>query len=103
MAGNSNSAYHALELLINKRLSRGITIMAAYTFSKFLDYYSATNLGQFPQDPYNMRADRSVSDENRTHVFNTSFYYEIPAWRAQKGVMGKALREAGRCPAWSAR
>lgn len=91
VAGNSNSAFHALELLLNKRLSRGFTVMAAYTFSKFLDYYSATNLGQFPQDPFNQRADRSLSDEHRAHIFNSSFYYEIPAWKAQKGALGKAL------------
>jgi hypothetical protein len=91
VAGNSNSAYHSLQMLVNKRLSRGVTVTAAYTFGKYLDYYSATNLGQFPQDPFNMRADRSRSDEDRTHVFNSSFFYEIPAWKAQKGVVGKAL------------
>jgi hypothetical protein len=91
VAGNSNSTYHALQLLVNKRLTHGLTITGSYTFGKFLDYYSATHLGQFPQDPYNMRADRSRSDEDRTHVFNSSFYYEIPAWRAQKGALGKAL------------
>ena len=91
VAGNSNSTYHALQMLVNKRLSHGVTITGSYTFSKFLDYYSATNLGQFPQDPFNMRADRSRSDEDRTHVFNSSFYYEIPAWRAQKGALGKAF------------
>jgi hypothetical protein len=89
--GNSNSAFHALQLLANKRLSSGITMMASYTFSKYLDYYSATNLGQFPQDPFNQRADRSRSDEDRTHIFNSSFYYEIPFLRTQKGVIGKAL------------
>jgi hypothetical protein len=88
---NSNSAFHALELLVNERLSRGLTVMGAYTFGKFLDYYSATNLGQFPQNPFNMRADRSRSDEDRTHIFSTSFYYEIPVWRAQHGVLGKAF------------
>jgi len=81
VAGNSNSSYHALELLVNKRLSKGITATASYTFSKYLDYYSATNLGQFPQDPFNVRADRSRSDEDRTHVFNSSLFYEIPAGR----------------------
>ena len=89
--GNSNSAFHALQLLANKRLSSGITVMASYTFSKYLDYYSATNLGQFPQDPYNQRADRSRSDEDRTHIFNSSFYYEIPFFRTQKGAIARAL------------
>ena len=89
--GSSNSAYHALQLLVNKRLGHGVTVTGSYSFSKYLDYYSATNLGQFPQDPFNMRADRSPSDEDRTHIFNSSFYYEIPAWRAQQGMVGKAL------------
>src|SRR5207244_12759404 len=75
--GNSNSAYHGLQFVVNKRLSRGLTVLASYSFSKFLDYYSATNLGQFVQNPYDERADRSLSDEDRTHVFNASFYYEI--------------------------
>jgi len=83
VAGNSNSSYHALELLVNKRLSRGVTVTGSYTFSKYLDYYSATNLGQFPQDPFNMRADRAPSDEDRTHVFNSSFFYEVPTRRSQ--------------------
>jgi hypothetical protein len=91
ISGSSDSAYHALELSVNKRLSHGFTIMGAHTFSKFLDYYSATNLGQFPQNPFNMRADRSLSDENRSQVFSMSFYYEIPAWKAQKGFRGKVF------------
>jgi hypothetical protein len=57
VAGNSNSSYHALQLMVNKRLGRGLTATGSYTFGKYLDYYSATNLGQFPQDPFNMRAD----------------------------------------------
>ena len=87
VAGNSNSSYHALQLLLNKRLGGGLTVTGSYTFGKYLDYYSATNLGQFPQDPFNMRADRSPSDEDRTHVFNSSFYYEIPSWRGPHGVV----------------
>ena len=91
VAGNSNSSYHALHLFVNKRMSHGVTVTGSYTFGKFLDYYSATNLGQFPQDPFNMRADRSRSDEDRRHIFNSFVFYEIPAWRARKGALGKAL------------
>ena len=91
VAGNSNSSFHSLQLLLNKRLSHGLSVTGSYTFSKYLDYYSATNLGQFPQDPFNMRADRSPSDEDRTHILNSSFYYEIPLWRAQKGLARKSL------------
>ena len=89
--GNSNSSYNGLQLVLNKRLSRGLTVLASYTFSKFLDYYSATNLGQLPQNPYDEGADRSRSDEDRTHVFSASFYYELPFLREGKGFVGKAF------------
>jgi hypothetical protein len=36
-----------------------------------------------------MSADRSRSDEDRTHVFNSSFYYELPGWKG--GVLERAL------------
>jgi hypothetical protein len=64
--------------------------MAAYTFGKLLDYYSAQNLGQTPQDPFNNRADRARSDEDKTHVFSGSFVYEIPFLRG-RGWMDKAF------------
>ena len=91
VATNSNSAYHSMQLLANKRLSHGLTIMASYTLGKMLDYYSAMNLGQTPQDPYNQRADRAHSDEDRRHIFNSTFVYELPMWRSQKGILGTAL------------
>ena len=47
---NSNAAYHSLQLTVNKRLSHGFTVLGAYTLGKMLDYYSAMNLGQTPQE-----------------------------------------------------
>ena len=46
---------------------------------------------QYASGPYNHRADRSRSDEDRQHVFATSFVYEIPAWKNQKGILGQAF------------
>jgi hypothetical protein len=65
--------------------------MTAYTFGKLLDFYSAQNLGQTPQDPYNTRADRGRSDEDRNHVFTASFVYELPFLRDGKGLLGRAF------------
>jgi len=52
--------------------------------------YSAQNLGQTPQDPFNNRADRARSDEDKNHVFSGSFVYEIPLLR-RKRWMEKAF------------
>jgi Carboxypeptidase regulatory-like domain/TonB-dependent Receptor Plug Domain len=87
---NSNAAYHSIEASLSRRFSKGLTFMAAYTFGKLLDYYSAQNLGQTPQDPYNERADRARSDEDRNQVFSGSFVYEIP-FLTGKGWMSKAF------------
>jgi hypothetical protein len=91
VATNSNSSYHSLILSMNRRFSNGLTFLSAYTLGKFLDYYSAQNLGQTPQDPYNDRADRSRSDEDRRHVWVSSFVYEIPILKSQKGIPGRVL------------
>jgi hypothetical protein len=91
VATNSNGAYHSLQLSLSRRFSQGVTFMTAYTFGKLLDFYSAQNLGQTPQDPYNTRADRARSDEDRNHVFTASFVYELPFLRDGKGLLGRAL------------
>ena len=91
VATNSNAAYHSLQLSVNRRFRNGFTFLTAYTMGKLLDYYSAQNLGITPQDPYNHSADRARSDEDRTHVFATSFVYEIPVWKQQTGFLGKSL------------
>jgi hypothetical protein len=88
---SSNAAYHSLQLSVNRRFSGGLTWMLSYTLGKLLDYYSAQNIGQTSQDPFNYRADRARSDEDRRHVMAVSFVYEIPVWRDQRSALRKAL------------
>ena len=88
---NSNASYHSLQLSLSRRFSGGLTFMAAYTFGKLLDYYSAQNLGQVPQDPHNERADRARSDEDRNHVFSGSFVYQLPFLRGRQNLLATAF------------
>ena len=74
----SDAAYESLQASLGKRYTNGFTFMFTYTFGKLEDYYSATNLGQTPQNPYNMRSDWGRSDFDRRHVFNASVVYAIP-------------------------
>ena len=89
VASNSNASYHSLQLSLTRRFSKGLTFVSGYTFGKLLDYYSAQNLGQVPQHPFNTRLDRARSDEDRNHVFTASFVYELPF--ARKGWVGNAI------------
>lgn len=74
----SDASYQSLQASMSRRYENGFTFMLAYTYGKLLDYYSATNLGQTPQNPYNMRGDYGRSDYDRRSVFNGSIVYAVP-------------------------
>ena len=86
---NSSATYHSLQLSLNKRFSKGLTVLGSYTFSKLLDYFSAQNQAATSQDPFNLRGDRSRSSNDRRHVFNMTIVYQLPAFG--KGLAWKAL------------
>ncbi len=73
-----NSTYHALQFTLNKRFSRGFTILASYNYSKSIDGMSLDVDGFNGQDTLNMRADKGLSDFDIRHRFVTSFLWEIP-------------------------
>ncbi len=72
--GNSN--YHSLQITLNKRLSRGITILSDYTWSKLIDDSSTD--GESPANPFNRRNERGPSNFDITHRFATSFLWRLP-------------------------
>lgn len=88
---NSNSSFNALQISLNHRYHNGLTVLTSFTWSKFLDFYTAENLGQTPQDPFDASLDRGRSDEDREAVFNASFVYELPFLKKRKGIIGTAF------------
>lgn len=91
ITATAGAQYDSLQLSISRRLSGGLTFMGSYTLGKFMDEYSATNLGQTSQDPSNPRAEWARSDEDRRHVFNGSFFYEFPFFRDSPRVVSSVL------------
>jgi outer membrane receptor protein involved in Fe transport len=93
------SDYHALQVQFQTRLRNQLTLGAAYTFSKQLDNVSEifSTLGggvtnAFAQDPFDQVAgERSFGAFDVRNNFALNFIYDIPAFRAQKGVAGKLL------------
>lgn len=92
LTSSGNSIYHGLQLGFVKRMSKGLQFNAAYTFSKSIDVSSADpgstagggrpdvpNVGFVVQgDQRNTRANRGLSDFDRTHRFSLSFVYDLP-------------------------
>ena len=81
ITASAKARYDSMQLSLSRRLSGGLTFMGSYTLGKFMDEYSAANLGQTSQDPADPRAEWARSDEDRRHVFNASFFYELPFFR----------------------
>jgi hypothetical protein len=67
--GNSN--YHALQLNVEKRFSRGFTLLSNYTWSKTTDNISAVN-------PITRRFERGLSGDDVRNNFKLSGVYQLP-------------------------
>lgn len=88
--GRSN--YHALAVILRKRLTRDLMFDFNYTFSKSLDQTSALqNSTNTLQNAFAPDFDYGASDFDRTHVFNGSFLYELPAGRGRWLDAGRLL------------
>ncbi|MGH9664523.1 MAG: carboxypeptidase regulatory-like domain-containing protein, partial [Bryobacteraceae bacterium] len=88
-ASIGDSTYHALQLSLNKRFSRGFTVLASYTYAKSIDNGSTDTLGGW-QDPRNLTAEKAVSDFDVPQRFVGSFLWALPApgARAAKAILG---------------
>jgi hypothetical protein len=83
----ANSNYNALEMMLQKRFSRGLQFQAAYTFSKSIDDGSTF---EETLDPFNFRASRALSLFNSAQRFVVSYDWELPV-RKYSGFTGKVL------------
>lgn len=92
MRDDGNSSYNALQITGRHRSRGGLTLTSNFTWSKSLDYTSApanillTGGGLIP-DPYNPRLERARSDFDIPYSWRTSFVWEIPYARHQKGFV----------------
>jgi carboxypeptidase family protein/TonB-dependent receptor-like protein len=90
----AQSSYNAFQLGLTRRFSRGLQIQASYTFGKSIDNASGQGGGAGTSgiinsvatsetsvilgDQASNRANRGVSDFDRTHRFIGSFMWELP-------------------------
>jgi outer membrane receptor protein involved in Fe transport len=78
----ASSIYHAFQATLNKRLSRGLSVLGSYTWSKSIDdasdpYGFAGDSG-FPQDSNNLRQERALSVFDIRQQFTVGYTYELP-------------------------
>ncbi len=97
---NDYSTYHALELQLQRRFTRGLSFLLGYTFSKSLDTRSfdpaftvvssgaVQSASSTPFDIYNRKLNYARSDFDRTHVGQATWVYELPFGRGKRLASG---------------
>ncbi|HOL72545.1 MAG TPA: TonB-dependent receptor, partial [Bryobacteraceae bacterium] len=87
-ATDLNSSYNALQVMVTKRMSYGLTMTHAYTWGHAID--TASGLRGYTR-PDNRRANRGNADHDVRHRYVATFLYEFPYMRNQDGVLGKIV------------
>jgi Carboxypeptidase regulatory-like domain/TonB dependent receptor-like, beta-barrel len=87
-AHQGSSSYNGFQLKVQKRMSKGLSLLLSYTAAKLIDSNSATDgsgLGTANghQDYNNLRLDRSISALDRSQVLRLNYIYELPFGRGK--------------------
>jgi outer membrane receptor protein involved in Fe transport len=84
-----NSTYHAFQFKAEKRSEHGLYFLSAYTFSKSIDDQPEICCNApWPQNSYDIPAEKGVSDFDNRQRWVTSVDYALPL-----GKSGKFLRQ----------
>jgi hypothetical protein len=85
-AGWANSSYHALQSRFERRFSSGLTMTAAYTWSKTISDAAdgLWNMANGIRDNYCLKCERAVSSYDQPHRFVTNAVYELPVGRGKQ-------------------
>jgi hypothetical protein len=86
-----HSTYHSMMIKYNKRMGRGLTVQASYTFSKWLGDADASN-----GDQYDRRLLKSILSSDQTHKVLLTYAYQLPVGKGNAllgngGVAGAIL------------
>lgn len=80
-----SSTYHSAQVKAEKRASDGLTFLSSFTWSKTMnDQPEICCAAPFPQDSYNVAAERGPADFDQRLRWATSFDYELPFGRGRR-------------------
>jgi hypothetical protein len=98
MENEGSSSYHALQLRVQKRFSKGVSFLVSYVKSKLIDNSSGRVFGVNAfvppvQDIYNLRNERSISEGDVAQQLVFTDTIELPFGHG-KPILGGASRAA---------
>jgi hypothetical protein len=82
LESRANSNYNALQARFQQRLSRGVSALVSYSWSKSIDdasnFFSSVGDPNFPQNSNNVLAERGRSNFDVRHRLSVSYSYDLP-------------------------
>ena len=92
-----DSIYNALEVMLNKRLTKGLQLESSYTWARLIDdatdAFVADDNGATAsagEDVLHERTDRGPSNFDLTNNWRLNAIYHLPDFTTSKGFLGKA-------------
>ena len=95
LESRANSNYHALQARFQQRLTKGFSGLVSYTWSKSIDdasnFFSSAGDPNFPQNSYNVRAERGRSNFDVPHRLSVSYSYLFPVGKGRQYLSDSGL------------
>ncbi len=87
--GNYNAGFASVKMAD----WRGLTLQSNFTWSKALGTGGVVQASSeyTPDDPFNLATTYGYQDYQRKFVYNMFFVYQLPFYKGQSGLMGRAL------------
>lgn len=95
IVSDASSSYQSLQAKAERRSKRGGVFLASYTWSKAIDnsssLFGTATEPALPQDSFNQRAERGLSNFHTAHRFVVSYLQDLPwgrngRWLTQPGL-----------------
>jgi hypothetical protein len=88
LESRSNSNYNSLQVRLQQYLSHGFSLLASYTWSKAIDgtssFFSSAGDANYPQDSYNLAAERGRSNFDIRQRMALSYSWALPFGRGKR-------------------
>ncbi|HVF27761.1 MAG TPA: TonB-dependent receptor, partial [Pyrinomonadaceae bacterium] len=100
LESRASSSYHSLQTRFEQRLDFGLSMLASYTWAKSIDdassFFTSAGDPNFPQNSYDLRAERGRSNFDVRHRLSISYAYDLPfgkgrAYLSDNGFLSSVL------------
>ena len=96
-----HSSYNALLVKLERRFSSGLNLLASYTWSKTLTdadsalpAFATFSGGGSVQNPFNLKGEKSISNQDIPQTFVLSYIYELPLGKGKKYLNQNKVADA---------